>query len=96
MGKQTGGNRKKVRAVVLAVVLFVVGSLIGGAFACAAPFLWFFIAFNPDGNGTLSGDEWRVVLVLASMSVLSFVLSLAVALLLWRGAEKQAERRWQS
>lgn len=86
--------------MVLAVLLFVVGSLVGGAFACAALFLWFFIAFNPDGNGTLSGDEWRVVLVLASMSVLSFVLSfvlsLVVALLLWRGAEKQAERRWQS
>lgn len=79
---------KKVLVVVLGVVLAVWGWLVGGLLACASFFLFWFIAANPDGNGSLSSEEWMIVLLLASMSILSLVLPSVAAGFLVRYAVK--------
>ena len=61
----------------------VVCSLVGALLACASLVSFWFIAGNPDGNGTLSLGEWVAVLFFVSLSIISFV----GAWQLWRSDE---------
>ncbi len=60
---------RKALAVILAMVCVSIGSL----FAYATFFFIGFALVHPDGNGTLGPGGWLAVLLLVSMSVLSFV-----------------------